>query len=961
MAESNQYRHDPSTTLDDDDPMLELARIMGPQSFDKVAVRPVEEDFGINLEQEMLGEFSEPAQADTAEKDRIESNAAPDFDYSDTWPPAERQVESAAGSRDAPATGEPETPHMRFEAFTGSNVMSEAVSGSTRTGDPLLDEMFSLDDRDSVSGDTTGHAYGDAPALAGEPASREVLDEDEELLAADLAALERAFSDHDPDETSTLQDWQEPAESSVTNETPAGDDLETTAFDDIKASLAGLEDSPNYETGGGTRDRSDDRAEISFADDKALRPGLEHEWDTYDERTDFDSDFGRPDEVRQVPPVDTAESAADLWPETGAGAPPTEDTAAADTEHYAGDLGDLGDMADFDEDAFLEQNFLDDELLAELELDDAAPEPVTAPADADTQWSGMPDGDDFDRALDLDPAAYEMDDAGNGDFAPGESDGELATAIEDTFDLADDGSDAAPPAYAATANAYDVPEIETTEIDDGIVPETGDLDIPDFEPETVVQVADPLGGYDTGYEEAPERNEATAAALPPESGEGSDFESYFAEEFSQMGFDLEERQDESGGHYSEEAALAAVMRATQEIGRRTADKDLYSEAAGAGREKGRPARERNRQGLMIAAAVAGIAVLGAVGAFTLTSGGSDNGGEPAIVRADPEPVKVKPAEPGGTQVPNADKKVYEQVAGAQANGDPEQKTLVTTGEEPIDVASAPVTDTPSDVGTPAGGAPKSEDRIDPALTDSGGQADGDIIAVAPRRVKTFVVQPDGTLVQRESSEPVDTAAEPSEAEAEPVVAAQDTAPESGTADQDAGVPVPQARPNAAASDTASAEPEPVAPAVKVEQQTAIQDAEPSAKPAPAAAPVPTNAPVIASRPANQPVNIIGRTGTTGQSASTQAALADTTVGSSNTSPAWVQISSHSSPDLAQVSYRNDLKRYGSLISGRGVNIVAADVRGQTWYRVNIPAQSWSDAAGLCQKIKAAGGDCLPKR
>lgn len=945
MAESNQYRHDPSATLDDDDPMLELARIMGPQSFDKVAVRPVEEDFGIDLEQEMLGEFSEPAQADTAEKGRFESNAAPDFDYSDTWPPAERQVESVAGSRDAPATGEPETPHMRSEAFAGSNVESEAVSGSTGTGDPLLDEMFSLDDRESASADTIGHAYGDAPAMAGEPATQEAIDEDEELLAADLAALERAFSDHDPDETGAFQDWQEPVDSSVTDETLVGDDLETTAFDDIKASLAGIEDSPNY----GTRDRSDDRAEVSFAGDESSRPGLEHEWDTYDERTDFDSDFGRPDELRQVPPFETAQPAADLWSETGAGAPATDDTAAPDTEQYAGDVG---EMADFDEDAFLDQSFLDDELLAELEMDDSAPEPATAQADADTPWSGTPDGDDFDQALDLDPATYEMDDAGDGNFAPGESDGELAVAIEDTFDLRDDGSDATPPAYVAAANAYDVPEIETTEIDDGIVPETGDLDIPDFEPETVVQAADPLGGYDTGYEEAPEMNEATAVARPLESGEGSDFESYFAEEFSQMGFDLDERQDDSGGHYSEEAALAAVMRATQEIGRGTTDEDLYSEAAGGGRQKGRPARERNRQGLMIAAAVAGIVVLGAVGAFTLTSGGGDNGGEPAIVRADPEPVKVKPADPGGTQVPNTDKKVYEQVAGAQANGDPEQKTLVTTGEEPIDVASAPVTDTPSDVGTPAGGAPKSEDRIDPALTDSGGQADGDIIAVAPRRVKTFVVQPDGTLVQRESPAPADTAAEPSEAEAEPEAVPQD-----------AGVPVPQARPNAAASDTASAEPEPiapVAPAVKVEQQAAIQDAEPSAKPAPAAA-VPTNAPVIASRPANQPVNIIGRTGTTGQSANTQAALADTAAGSSNTSPAWVQISSHSSPDLAQVSYRNDLKRYGSLISGRGVNIVAADVRGQTWYRVNIPAQSWSDAAGLCQKIKAAGGDCLPKR
>ena len=50
----------------------------------------------------------------------------------------------------------------------------------------------------------------------------------------------------------------------------------------------------------------------------------------------------------------------------------------------------------------------------------------------------------------------------------------------------------------------------------------------------------------------------------------------------------------------------------------------------------------------------------------------------------------------------------------------------------------------------------------------------------------------------------------------------------------------------------------------------------------------------------------------------------------------MQISSHPSRELAQTSYRNALARYGSIISGKGVNIAAAD----------IPAPFQGNAIGL---------------
>ena len=94
---------------------------------------------------------------------------------------------------------------------------------------------------------------------------------------------------------------------------------------------------------------------------------------------------------------------------------------------------------------------------------------------------------------------------------------------------------------------------------------------------------------------------------------------------------------------------------------------------------------------------------------------------PVVVKADDGPVKVKPENPGGTTVPNQDNKVYDAVKGATARSTaPAQEKLVTTSEEPVDMAAVDQADTTAlpGIADEEDIIPKAEDRVDPV-------ADGD--------------------------------------------------------------------------------------------------------------------------------------------------------------------------------------------------------------------------------------------
>lgn len=162
-------------------------------------------------------------------------------------------------------------------------------------------------------------------------------------------------------------------------------------------------------------------------------------------------------------------------------------------------------------------------------------------------------------------------------------------------------------------------------------------------------------------------------------------------------------------------------------------------------------QQPKRRGLLVAAIVGGVAILGVAGAVAMSMMGDAQGSAPEMVRADQAPFKVRPENPGGTVAPNQDSKVYETVARTgDANRAPQQ-ALINNTEEPIDLPDQLPDNADEDLALADDGAAKSEDRIQPAAASEAG--DGETLAVAPRKVRTMVVKPDGTLAPREETEP----------------------------------------------------------------------------------------------------------------------------------------------------------------------------------------------------------------
>lgn len=395
----------------------------------------------------------------------------------------------------------------------------------------------------------------------------------------------------------------------------------------------------------------------------------------------------------------------------------------------------------------------------------------------------------------------------------------------------------------------------------------------------------------------------------------------------------------------------------------------------AGGLHGDEASEQNgSRGPVVALAVLGLAVLAGVGVFgwSMMSGGEsavDDG--PRIIRADKEPVKVLPENPGGVTVPNQDKAVYDRVAGGDGTQSG-QPSLVNTAEEPVDVIQRTLDpDVLPLEGRSELPTVKSEERLTAdGASDGVAGTDGGAPVVSPRRVRTMVVRPDGSIVARE--EPVPETVQPA---AE--IVQQQVVPVSGAAEV--------GQETAAAAEPAQTTP--VTPAL-AEDALEVAQAEPTAQPSSngTVAPVrvvttqPIRAPVPQGRPAEQPVNVVGTVtqggnvavpGAAAPVAPTQAPAAPTQpveVASAATAPVanpggyYVQIASQPTVEGAQASWQTLSNRYSSVLGGRSVDIQRADIPGKgVFHRVRIPAGERNEANALCNRYKAAGGSCFVSR
>ncbi|MBS3647483.1 SPOR domain-containing protein [Pseudaminobacter sp. 19-2017] len=541
---------------------------------------------------------------------------------------------------------------------------------------------------------------------------------------------------------------------------------------------------------------------------------------------------------------------------------------------------------------------------------------------------------------------------------------------------------------ARPAIREDVPEIETIDVPEQAVALADDLELPEiaFEPEPVP--AAPFDDLDAEFssllEDMNVRGAEIASAAPQADASReirlkgqAEADPYGDDAASAAGAAMTAAALAAGAAqpqgydvgYASKPDAATYLR--QQSANQTEPNDVefafdpdqeedFSEPAYA------PVGERSsrRRGMIIAAVVGGVAMLGGIGALAMSFGSGPGGDEVALVKADPSPVKVKPENPGGVSIPNQDSKVYDTVAGAGTAAEPTQEKLISSAEEPVEIpmpqddpfdlpgvdnadlesAQAMLAD---EAGSDAAAAPsaKSEDRVEQAA-GAGVDETMEVAAVAPRKVRTMIVKADGTLVPRE--EPAPAADQAADSASESIVDPAATAPLSASGDA-AALPAEAQSGMTAAPAGAASLPETAA----ADQTAAAQPAEAMPQAQGTIGITPDRAPIAPARPSDQPIDIVGEV-----KPQQVAGLAPAAAGGS-----WsMQIASQPTEAAAQSSYQDLLRRYGGVLEGKQANIVKAEIAGKgTFWRVRVPAESRNDAVKLCESYKAAGGNCFVTR
>jgi cell division protein FtsN len=393
-----------------------------------------------------------------------------------------------------------------------------------------------------------------------------------------------------------------------------------------------------------------------------------------------------------------------------------------------------------------------------------------------------------------------------------------------------------------------------------------------------------------------------------------------------------------GGHWEEgaaEAATVAEVPAPNGRGRRAVNRAPAAEhSAGSGRWL---------RGL---AAVILVAAIGGGVAYYLRSAEQVPDGPPPVITAPDGPVKIEAQEEqaaaGGDTVGEA---VYNRVAGNAPEG---EEQIVDNSEEPTEIARVilpPTQEETDGVVRPVGEEQTGARGSSEAQADGGTETPPD--EIGPRRVQTFVVRPDGTLMPTseagtQSADSMAALEQQMAAETEPIepvqvptvaITAEDTALNGATVD--APAPVPDAAPT-------PVEEAPESPALAAfpeeEELTALQTNEPSTSAS--EAPVEETAPVdllTSTEPTVTPP-----------------------VATAAEEGYFVQVSSQRSRDQAEGTFADLQSRYASVLGGLQATVQEADVPGQgLYYRVRVgPWATRDEAVGVCEALQNAGGSCF---
>lgn len=330
----------------------------------------------------------------------------------------------------------------------------------------------------------------------------------------------------------------------------------------------------------------------------------------------------------------------------------------------------------------------------------------------------------------------------------------------------------------------------------------------------------------------------------------------------------------------------------------------------------------NGKGMLAIAAVLLVALVGGAGAYFI--GAFDgNSGDPVVVAADSNPVRIKPDDPGGREIPNQDRTVYNTLDSEEDDPKRESRLVVRSEEPEVGDTNRPRVILPS---------------------SSRGDVSATVPPRGPRTVKTVIVRPDGTVVQPEDAVTVPSVTTPSTTSI--VDTANTVAGETGQEIASAGEAL---TPRTVTTEALPLAPESAEPEVPSTQTETTQVA--ALPPIPRANNNRNQSTASQAQPAPQPTN--EPTTLAPSTASSQPAA--------NTGDFVVQLSAQRSDEAARTNFRRLQQRH-SVLANYSLNVQRADLgdRG-VYHRVRVGPFARSAANTLCERVKSQGGDCIVRR
>jgi hypothetical protein len=358
---------------------------------------------------------------------------------------------------------------------------------------------------------------------------------------------------------------------------------------------------------------------------------------------------------------------------------------------------------------------------------------------------------------------------------------------------------------------------------------------------------------------------------------------------------------------------------------------------------------RPRRGPLAIAALLTVAVIGGAAAVMLRTGGSEE--TPPIITADSSPTKVEPDNTGAGDSEGQAKLIYDRVdPGSEVAG----SELVVPGGDPIaDIPPIPEDTGGNDVsrvileGGPGPEIPAGDtdpmDLSEGRETTVAGSSPPEPEPIGPKKVRTVVVRPDGTIVS--------SAATATEETAETI---PDLPPPSETP------PAPAADENPLLADDFGVEaidnPTPDTPAGDV-ASASVPDVPAPAPTPPTPAPAPP--PAAKASPPPKPPTVVATTGGANGPIDLTPGKTAPRIPAGSGGGFLVQVSSQRSQETAMSTFRDLQRRYPGILGDREPNIQRADLgeRG-VYYRVRVGYPTRDEAVRMCENLKSAGGDCI---